>query len=241
LLYPKGTSPMHTITHCIALLVPATATLLPVHATTGTSRFFEHDVLLDGKPIGFHRFTLQDTESGVRLDAQARFVVKVLGLKVFDYDRRVVEHWQGACLENLDAPTQQNGLTSRVEGDASTSTFSVRKATTSKSIDECEASFAYSDKVRLLLRTALLNPQTGEYAPVTIENLGLQPASNTSGLLPVERFQMLDEQIDITVSYEQSTGRWLTLESRLEDGRALQYHLRRTDSAMPTSTTKAMQ
>ena len=228
------------MTSHLALLVLACAPLLPVHATTGTSRSFEHDVLLDGKPIGFHRFTLQDTESGVRLDAQARFVVKVLGLKVFDYDHRVVEHWQGACLENLDATTHQNGRTSRVEGDASTSTFLVRKDTTSKSIEDCVASFAYWDKTRLLSRTALLNPQTGEYVPVTIQSLGLQPTSEDPAQPTVERFRILGKQIDITVSYEQSSGQWVALQSRLENGRELQYRLRRTDSELPTFTTGAM-
>ena len=232
---------MSTFTRRITLLILGCATLLSAHATTGASRSFQHDVLLDGKPIGFHRFTLQDTGSGVRVDGHARFVVKLLGLKVFDYDHRISEQWDGACLERLEATTLQNGRTSRVEGSASTRTFTVRNDAATKPIDDCVASFAYWDKSRLLQRTALLNPQTGEYVPVTIESLGLHPASDEPGQPPVERFRILGKQIDIIVSYEPVTGQWLALESRLENGRALQYRLRPADRPAPASAPGAMQ
>jgi hypothetical protein len=231
---------MANLTNRICLLFVSCATALAVHATTNPPNSLQHDVLLDGKPIGFHRFTIHDTGSGLRVDGHAKFVVKLLGLKVFDYDHRISEQWRGACLERLDAVTQQNGQTSRVEGYSSSRIFTVRKDAASEPLSECVASFAYWDKTRLLERTALLNPQTGEYVPVTIENLGVQRERAGSGQSTVERYRILGRQIDITVSYDQPTGQWLTLESRLENGRSLQYRLRRAEMATPTSALGAM-
>lgn len=229
--------PMSKSTRLLALLTLSYASMLPAQATTGPSRSFEHDVLLDGKTIGFHRFTLQDTSHGVRVTAHARFVVTLLGLKVFDYDHQIKEEWRGTCLERMDATTKQNGQTSRVEGDSASRVFTVRKDESSKSLEDCVASFAYWDKTRLLQRTALLNPQTGEYVPVTIESLGMQSEPMTSGQPLVERYRILGRQIDITVSYAASTGQWEALESRLENGRSLQYRLK---SAHPTPSLPAV-
>lgn len=222
---------MAKLTVCVILLCLASVTANAVHASTGSARSFQHDVLLDGKPIGFHRFTLQDTGTGLRVEGHANFVVKLLGLKVFDYDHRVAEEWRNGCLARLDATTRQNGKTSRVEGNSSADVFTVQRNDDSKPLEQCVASFAYWDRATLLQRTSLLNPQTGEYVPVTIEHLGRQELQVANGEPLVDRYRILGKDIDITVSYENSSGQWLALESQLENGRWLQYRLRDDDNA----------
>lgn len=80
-------------------------TSLPLaHAALNTWTF---RVLLDGRDIGRHQFTLRDAGETRELRSEARFDVRVLFLSVHRYQHEALERWEG--LQSLVASTETNG------------------------------------------------------------------------------------------------------------------------------------
>jgi hypothetical protein len=110
-------------------------------------------VLLDGREIGTHSFTMR--EDGV-LVSQADFRVRFLGFSAYRYRHEATERWRDGCLESIVARTDDNGE---------------RKAVDWRAQSGCTLSFAYWDP-RILGERALLNAETGELEPVRVSRLG---------------------------------------------------------------------
>jgi len=87
-------------------------------------------------------------------------------------------------------------------------------------VDECVQTFAYWNP-SILRATRLLNPQTGEYEPVQISELG----SDVIAGQPAERFRLIGggtTPLKIDLWYSPARD-WLALESRTPEGRTLRY------------------
>jgi hypothetical protein len=95
---------------------------------------------------------------------------------------------------------------------------------------DCLMSFAYWDQ-RFLQQQRLLNTQTGELIAVEIQSLGESQREIANRTLSVKGFRILaePENIDIKVFYHSADGRWVALESVLENGRTLRYALAADD------------
>ncbi len=95
---------------------------------------------------------------------------------------------------------------------------------------DCMMSFAYWDQ-RFLQQKRLLDPQTGELMPVEIQALGESQREIADRALPVKGFRLVAEprNVDIKVFYHSADGRWVALESVLENGRTLRYTLAADD------------
>jgi hypothetical protein len=91
-------------------------------------------------------------------------------------------------------------------------------------------SFAYWDQ-RFLQQQRLLNTQTGELMAVEVQSLGESQREIANRTLSVKGFRILaePENIDIQVFYDSMDGRWVALESVLENGRTLRYALAADD------------
>jgi hypothetical protein len=91
---------------------------------------------------------------------------------------------------------------------------------------DCLMSFTYWDQ-RFLQQRRLLNTQTGELIAVEIQSLGESQREIANRTLSVKGFRILaaPENIDIKVFYHSADGRWVALESVLENGRTLRYAL----------------
>lgn len=168
-------------------------------------REWRFNVALDGRPIGEHRFVLRAAGDSRKLTSEASFRVRVLFFDAYRYDHRAQETWRGDCLQQLDASTEVNGK---------------RKVVAVTPVDECVQTFAYWNP-SILAATRLLNPQTGEYVPVQISELGGDVIAGQ----PAERFRLIGggkTPLEIDLWYSPARD-WLALESRTPEGRTLRY------------------
>ena len=181
-------------------------------------------VLLDGQPIGEHRFQLSAAhESGERtLVSEARFTVRWLGVALYRYQHRAVERWRGDCLAALAADTDDNGTRTQVNAQARDTQFDVT-APARQSASGCVMSFAYWNPA-LPMQQRLLNPQNGRIEPVRITPLGETPLEmGERGVAATGwRIQGPAQPIDVWYSAQ---GDWIGLDARVDGGRVLRYRL----------------
>ena len=198
--------PVSAWTRGVAVLAAAAA-VSPSQAAApdATTREWNFQVSLDGRPIGEHRFVLRDVGDSRELTSEARFRVRVLFFDAYRYDHRASETWRGDCLQQLDANTEINGKQTVVAV---------------KPRDECVQTFAYWNP-SILAASRLLNPQTGEYVPVKVSELGGDVIAGQ----PAERFRLIGggkTPLEIDLWYSPARD-WLALESRTPEGRMLRY------------------
>jgi len=219
--------PLFALTASLAV-VPAAPTL----AAAGDGvRKLNFDVFLDDRAIGYQRFELASSREGVRVETRAEFEVKLLLITAFEYDHRNTELWRDGCLQAIDARTDSNGTRYAVSGTARGDAFVVATNGDERRLGDCVATFAYWDRELLLERRQLLNSQTGEYVPVRIDSLGRDRIRIGEREVPVERYALKGEELDITLAYAADSGEWLALDSRLDGGRTLRY--RRSPAELP--------
>lgn len=129
-------------------------------------------VLLDGREIGTHSFTMR--EDGV-LVSQADFRVRFLGLSAYRYRHEATERWRDGCLQSMVARTDDNGERKAVDWRAEGA--------------RCTMSFAYWDP-RILGARELLNAETGRLEPVRVSSLG------------EGRYRLAGEKLQIDLRYD---------------------------------------
>ena len=197
---------------------------MPVSASVADGvRQLNFDVFLDDREIGFQRFTLTPTESGKRIETEAKFEVKFLRITAFAYDHRNTEVWRDGCLQTIDARTDSNGKKQTVSGRDRGSMFVIASSEGERTLGDCVASFAYWDRDLLLQRQRLLNSQTGEYTPIRVSRLGLGSVRLAKREVAVERYAIRGAGIDISIAYTVDSGEWVSLDSKLDGGRTLRY------------------
>jgi hypothetical protein len=181
-------------------------------------------VLLDGQPIGEHRFTAtpSDDRSGHTVLSEATFTVRLLGITLYRYQHRSVEHWRGDCLVGLSADTDDNGQRMRVSAASQGEVFEVSAPAPLK-LRGCVMSFAYWSPA-LRSQHQLLNGQTGRLESVRLEPvaegsvaLGGRPAGATGW-----RIDGMPQPIFLWYTPQ---GDWLGLDTRVDGGRVLSYRL----------------
>lgn len=192
-------------------------------ATGADTRLLDFDVFLGEREIGWQRFTLRRDGAATRVETQARFAVKLLGITAFAYDHRNVELWRDGCLQSIESRTDSNGTQYRVAGRAQGDAFVVDARAGELRLADCVGSFAYWDPRKLLGRERLLNPQTGEYVDVEVTPLGAGSVSLGDRRVEVARYALRGRDLDITVAYEQRSGEWVALETRVRGDQVLRY------------------
>lgn len=180
-------------------------------------------VYLDDEPVGFHRFTLAESEAGRTLTSEARFDVKFLMIKAYSYVHEAVETWRGDCLSELRARTDDNGEASRVEGQARDGRFRLRRGREETVLPGCVMSFAYWHPL-MLEQKQLLNPQTGEYTGVRIEAKGREAIPVRGQSVAAQRYRLDAGKFQIDLWYADG-GRWVALDSLLDNDRKLRYRI----------------
>jgi hypothetical protein len=206
-----------------ALLTLCVSSLLapqPVSAREISTREWNFDVSLDGRPIGEHRFTLQDRGDIRELRSEALFNVRFLFINAYRYEHSAREQWLGDCLQSVDARTDTNGKPLVVEGKRENGAFRIRTGNADVLQDECVQTFAYWNPSILDARR-LLNPQTGEYVDVKVLLMGRE----VIGGQQADRYRLIgkgDTPLQIDLWYTPARD-WLALESVTPEGRRLQY------------------
>ena len=176
---------------------------------SGATREWRFDVSLDGRPIGEHRFVLEERANLREVTSDARFRVRILFVDAYRYEHHARESWRGDCLERLEARTVENGQQLRVvmpDGNPPRS--------------DCVRTFAYWNP-SILDSSLLLNPQTGEYVPVKVLTLGRETLDGQS----TERYRLLGSgQTPLQIDLWYTPARdWVALESRTPRGQLLRY------------------
>ncbi len=179
--------------------------------------------LLDGNPIGSHRFTVTSKGDERVVVSDAEFAVKMLGFTAYRYRHHAEEQWQGECLVALATTTDDDGKPLGVRGEKQGDALVIRGTNESPSVKGCVMTFAYWNPA-LKSQTRLIDPQTGKLESVQVK-------SNGGGTIdvhgkPVEAtgFRITGTKHPIDVWYGPQ-GDWVGLDSTVAGGRKLSYRL----------------
>ncbi len=136
----------------------------PLASSTGrcddpraASRSWHFDVLLDGKSIGRHDFTVEDSINSIDVIGHARFHVRFAGFVVYQYEHWDHEGWSDGCQSRINARTNDAGRTSRVQGELSGATFVLRSDGASSALPRCVHAYAYCN-LQLLRQSSQWRP-----------------------------------------------------------------------------------
>jgi predicted GNAT family acetyltransferase len=180
--------------------------------------------LLDGKPIGYHRFALTDAGDGLELRSEAQFDVKFLLFVAYRYAHESRERWQGNCLQSISSRTDDNGKRFSVRGVETDGQFLLRDGQRQESLPACVMTFAYWNPA-ILHQTRLLNSQNGDYLEVRVTPVGRETILVRGTEVPAQRYALRGKGIAIDLWYS-LTQDWLALESVTDGGRHLRYEIR---------------
>jgi hypothetical protein len=196
--------------------------LLAASASASTpSGEWRFRVFLDDAEIGYHHFRLSGQGAEQQLESEARYDVKFLYITVYNYAHDSRELWQGSCLKQIDASTQDNGKALAVRGAQDGSRFIVSGTRGQTSLPTCVMTFAYWNP-DLLGQSRLLNVQTGEYLDVQVRILGEETITVRGGAQRALRYALETRDFRIDLWYSPSKE-WLALESRTDGGRKIRY------------------
>ena len=190
------------------------------HSASKTLMF---DVFLDGKKIGYHRFEIDGSRRNAAVRSEASFDVKFLFVTAFSYRHSARENWIGGCLEQIEARTDSNGRKLNVVGERTGDAFVIDTGEDEARLPGCVMSFAYWNP-GFLEQARLLNPQTGEYLDVEVQELGKDIVRLDGREIPARSVRLTARQMDITLWYSEN-AEWLALESVAKGGRILRYEL----------------
>ena len=183
--------------------------------------------LLDGKPIGQHRFSVT-LVSGAQGDerrvlSEASFAVKFLGITAYRYRHKATEQWRGECLTALTATTDDDGKASSVRTDADGEALTIKTASATQSLNGCVMTFAYWNPA-IQTQTRLLNAQTGKAESVQVSRAGSGSVEVRGQPVAATRFRITGPAEPIDVWYS-AQGEWIGLDSLVGSGRKLSYRL----------------
>jgi len=187
---------------------------------------WDFTVLLDGDPIGTHRFSLESSGQEVRsLVSQAEFRVRLLGVPVYRYRHRAEESWQGDCLRSLDADTDDDGQRSRVHLRAQSSGgLQLQSSQGISQLSGCLMSFAYWNPA-LRSQARLLNAQDGRIEQVKWQRLESAAIEAQGRTVIATRWRLSGTERPLDVWWTDD-GRWLGLDATVRGDRRLSYRLR---------------
>ena len=223
------TSPPRRLHHCVvATVLTAIAHVAAAAEPAAPPRAGEWNfqVLLDGKPIGEHRFRLVAEAEGdqTRLTSDARLDVNVLGFTAYHYRHSSIEHWRGACLASLESTTDDDGTPSQVRFAISDAPSSTRVAAAPPILEGCVMSFAYWHPA-MRAQTRLLNAQTGKLEDVQVQRLAESRIRVRGEPVVAHGYRVSGASRPVEIWYA-ADGQWIGLDATVGGGRKLSYRLR---------------
>jgi hypothetical protein len=189
----------------LAIFIAACLLGLPA-AQSAPARSWEFRVFLDNRPVGEHRFTVTDTESGELLQSRAQFDVRILGFNIYRYRHQATERWEANCLRKLQSETLTNG----------------KRQDVNTAFERCVMSFAYWNP-QILRARELINSQTGTPVAIDVRSLGTEQIVVKGSPQKAARYHLAGPDIAIDLWYVNS--QWVALESAVDGGRRLRYEL----------------
>ena len=184
---------------------------------------WDFDVYLNDKKVGTHRFEVSEADGTKQVQSEASFTYKIFFISAYEYEHTAAERWADNCLIAVDASTNANGKRTEVSGERGDAGFLIQKGDQPVELPECVMTFAYWNPA-FLDQARLLNPQTGEYLDVQVENLGAEMLEVRGQSVSATRFKLTGKKLDLTLWYS-SDDEWLGLESVAKGGHIIRYEL----------------
>jgi len=192
-------------------------------ALAGEPARWDFNVYLDDRKVGTHYFEVVESDGERRVQSEADFRYRILFIPAYRYEHSNSERWRNDCLVELESQTNANGKRIAVSGEATGEGFRVQGGDGTAQLPVCVMSFAYWNP-EFLEQSRLLNPQTGEYVDVTVEEVGRELVEVRGEQVPATRFRLTAYEVDLTLWYSQD-DEWLALESVAKGGHIIRYEL----------------
>lgn len=212
----------HNLLSLLAL-VALGVSLSAAASTEDSVKEWKFRVLLDGKDIGHHDFTVVDTGLERRIESEAHFDARIFLLFHFQYRHSNAEVWRDDCLVAMTSETNTNGKTISLKGYRDTDAFIVATDQEEQRLPECVKSFAYWNS-KILEEARLVNQQTGRYQEISISSVDSEFLTIRGESVLAKRYRLTGEKIDLNIWYSEA-GDWLQLESKVKGGRTIRYEL----------------
>ena len=184
---------------------------------------WDFTVYLDQKKIGQHSFEVTNRAGETEVISEAKFKYTILLIPAYRYEHTAAERWSNNCLLGIDSSTDANGDRIEVSGRRTDGGFTVMTDESPARLPECVMSFAYWNP-DFLEQPRLLNPQTGEYIDVRVEEAGQDMLEVRGEIVNARRYRLTAYDVDLTLWYSDD-DEWLGLESVAEGGRIIRYEL----------------
>ena len=217
-----------------------TALMINGMAQASETRQWNFQALLDGDPIGYHKFELRRNGEEHILSSEAEFQVKFLFVTAYDYRHQATERWDANCLDTLGSVTDDNGDAFEVAGSVSQGGFVVESGSQRAELPSCVMSFAYWNPA-MLQQSRLLNVQNGRYLDVEIRREATEAFRVGPKTVSAHRYSLSAVDLDITLWYSADDYEWLGLESQIEKGYVLRYERMEPKAALAQGGTLVAQ
>ncbi|MDM0111144.1 DUF6134 family protein [Variovorax sp. J22R133] len=195
------------------------------HTAAASGGVWDFVALLNGEPIGEHRFSVVASGDGRKVASDANFTVKFVGITAYRYRHHAIEQWRGNCLKALDATTDDDGKATQVDSRTQDERLIVStNAGNARTMPDCVMSFAYWNPA-IRTQARLLNAQSGELEEVQIRRIGTGDISVRGTTMTATRWRISGPPRPIDVWYS-AQDEWVGLDSTVAGGRTLSYRLK---------------
>lgn len=192
-------------------------------AWSATSQTYDFKVFLGKEEIGRQRFDVFSEGERTQVRVGAQFTVKFLYVTVYAYRHTNVETWEGACLREIRAETDDNGDAFFVNGIFRNGQLQVQTQDGNWTGEGCIRTFAYWNP-EWIKGDRLLNSQTGEHQPVSILAVGEETIPVQGVPTRATHRRIVTDKFAVDLWYTLN-GRWVALQSTTKKGDTLRYTL----------------
>jgi hypothetical protein len=192
-------------------------------AQTSTQQTYDFKVFLDDDEIGVQRFFVSTEGTRTQIEVEARFDVKYFFITLYSYRHTNSETWEGECLKDIRAKTNDNGESFFVEGAAKGGQLRLQTHNGGKNLEGCVKTFAYWNPT-WFQSNRLLNSQTGELQPVEIQTVGEETIAVRGPTIPTKHHRIISDKFTIDLWYTMN-DEWVGLQSTTKEGKKLRYEL----------------
>ena len=196
---------------------------IPQEAWSANSQTYDFKVFLGKDEIGHQRFDVTTEGERTQVRVQAQFTVKFLYVTVYTYRHTNVETWEGTCLREIHAETDDNGESFFVTGIVRNGQMHVQTQAGNWIGEGCIKTFAYWN-AEWITGERLLNSQTGEHQPASILVVGEETIAVQGVPTRTTHRRIVTDKFTIDLWYTLN-GRWVALHSTTQKGDTLRYML----------------
>ena len=210
---------------CLTLLA-VSVSVWPIRLQPNNSKTYDFKVFLDDDEIGSQSFQdfIKWIGTRTKVDIEASFDVTYLYIPFYKYRHSNTEIWEGNCLKEIRAKTDDNGKSLFVQGNVQNGQFQLKTHNGETSVKGCVRTFAYWNR-DWFQSDRLLNSQTGELQPVKVTKVGEATISVRGNPTKSEHRRIVSDDFIIDLWYTKK-GEWVSLQSTTKDGKKLRYQLK---------------